>query len=361
MPNMTKIIITKANSSKLSDLDFANIPFGKIFSDHMFIADYEDGEWKNLRIIPFGDLEISPVNLAIHYGQSIFEGMKAAKMNDGTPVLFRPELHVERLNASADRMMMPNIPADIFLNAVHTLVDLEKDWIPNEPGSAMYIRPFMFATDAKLGVQVSETYKFIIVVGPVGPYYPKPISLLAETEYTRAANGGVGEAKTSGNYAASLKPASLAKKRGYDQVVWLDSNEFKYVQEVGTMNLFFVLKDKVITPGTEGTILKGITRKSIIEILKSKNITVEERRISLDEIFEAHEKGELLEIFGSGTAAVVANVAKMDWNDKSIVFNDVAEHKIANGLRDIINGMRAGTVADDFGWIVPVRSTVSAV
>ncbi len=357
---MIKINVTKASSSKLSDLDFANIPFGKVFSDHMFTADYIDGAWTDLKIIPFGDLGISPVNLAIHYGQSIFEGMKASKMNDGTPVLFRPELHVERLNASADRMMMPNIPKEIFMEAIHRLVDLERDWIPNEPGSALYIRPFMFATDARLGVQVSETYKFIVVVGPVGPYYPKPISLLAETQYTRAATGGVGEAKTAGNYAASLLPATLAKKRGYDQVVWLDSKEFKYVQEVGTMNLFFVLKDKVITPTTEGTILKGITRKCIIEILKSKNITVEERRISLDEIFEAHEKGELLEIFGSGTAAVVANVAKFDWNEKSIVFEDVKTHKIANGLRDIINGLRAGTEEDSFGWIEPVRSQVSA-
>lgn len=356
---MIKIKVSKASSSKLSDLDFANIPFGQTFSDHMFTADYINGEWTDLKIIPFGDLQISPVNLAIHYGQSIFEGMKASKMNDGTAVLFRPELHVERINASADRMMMPNIPKDIFMEAIHTLVDLEKDWIPDAPGSAMYIRPFMFATDARLGVQVSETYKFIIVVGPVGPYYPKPISLLAETHYTRAANGGVGEAKTSGNYAASLLPAKLAKEKGYDQVVWLDSNEFKYVQEVGTMNLFFVMKDKVITPKTEGTILKGITRMSIIDILKSKNIAVEERKISLDEIYEAHEKGELLEIFGSGTAAVVANVSKMDWNEKSIVFEDVKQHKIANGLRDIINGLRAGTESDDFGWIVPVRSKVS--
>jgi len=357
---MIKINITKASSSKLSGLDFANIPFGKVFSDHMFTADYKDGAWTDLKIIPFGDLEISPVNLAIHYGQSIFEGMKASKMNDGTAVLFRPELHVDRINASADRMMMPNISKDIFMEAIHTLVDLEKDWIPSEPGSALYIRPFMFATDARLGVQVSETYKFIVVVGPVGPYYPKPIKLLAETKYTRAANGGVGEAKTAGNYAASLLPATLAKKRGYDQVVWLDSKEYKYVQEVGTMNLFFVFKDKVVTPSTDGAILKGITRKSIIEILRSKNIEVEERRISLDEIFDAHDKGELLEIFGSGTAAVVANVAKFDWEDRSIDFEDVKTHKIANGLRKIINGLRDGTEEDDFGWIVPVRSKVSA-
>lgn len=357
---MYKIHITKNTNSNLDNIDFDSIPFGKTFSDHMFMADYIDGEWKNIEIKPFEPIEISPVNLAIHYGQSIFEGMKASLTKDGQAVLFRPEMHIKRLNASAARMMMPSVPEELFLNAIHSLVDLEKNWIPKSEGSALYIRPFMFATDAKLGVQVSESYKFMVVVGPVGPYYPKPIRLLAETKYTRAANGGVGEAKTSGNYAASLLPASLAKKKGYDQVVWLDSNEFKYVQEVGTMNLFFVFKDSIVTPATDGSILKGITRDSLIQILRSQGAKVEERKISLDEIFDAHSKGELVEIFGTGTAAVVANVNHLTWGDKQIDYPNVQEQKVCNGLRNLINGMRSGEVKDQFGWIVPVRTPVTA-
>lgn len=355
---MNNIKITKTTASRLGSVDFDNIPFGQTFSDHMFVADYEDGEWKNAEIVPFGDLSISPVNLALHYGQSIFEGMKASLKNDGTPALFRPEQHVIRINASARRMMMPEIPAALFLDAVHTLVDLEKDWIPKAKGSALYIRPVMFAMDAKLGVKVSETYKFIIIVGPVGPYYPKPVRLLAETDYIRAANGGVGEAKTAGNYAASLLPAQLAREKGFDQVIWLDSKEFKYVQEAGTMNLFFVFKDKVVTPNTSGSILKGITRMSIIEMLQSEGVAVEERPISMDEICEAHESGNLLEVFGSGTAAVVANVSEFNYKGKLYPLSDPKTHETANGIRSKINSLRAGEIEDKFGWVVDVSSAV---
>jgi len=355
---MNNIKITKTSQSRLSTVDFDNIPFGQTFSDHMFVADYKDGKWQNLEIIPFGDLLVSPVNLALHYGQSIFEGMKASLKNDGTPALFRPEQHVIRINASARRMMMPEIPESLFLDAVNALVDLEKEWIPKAKGSALYLRPIMFAMDAILGVKVSKTYKFIIIVGPVGPYYPKPVRLLAETEYIRAANGGVGEAKTAGNYAASLLPAHLAKEKGYDQVIWLDSKEFKYVQEAGTMNLFFVFKDKVVTPDTSGTILKGITRMSLIDILKKDGITVEERPISMDEVVEAHQSGNLLEIFGSGTAAVVANVSDFCYKDKVYKLSEASTHKTANGLRDRINELRAGEIEDTFGWVVDVKTPV---
>ncbi len=355
---MSNINISKVTHSKLDQLDFDNIPFGQTFSDHMYVADFIDGKWTNHSIIPFGDLAISPVNLALHYGQSIFEGMKASLKNDGTPALFRPEQHVIRLNASARRMMMPEVSEEMFLEAVHAIVDMERDWIPQAKGSALYLRPIMFATEAKLGVKVSNSYKFIIITGPVGPYYPKPVRLLAETEFIRAAQGGVGEAKTAGNYAASLLPAHLANEKGFDQVIWLDAKEFKYVQEVGTMNLFFVFKDKVVTPNTSGSILKGITRMSLIKMLQADGVTVEERPISMDEVVEAFDKGDLIEMFGSGTAAVVANVSEFSYKDKLYTLSDSSTHATANGLREKINALRAGEIEDTFGWVVDVKSIV---
>jgi len=353
------IPITKTTNSKLSDIDFDNIPFGATFSDHMFMADYIDGEWTNLKIVPFGNFEISPVNLALHYGQSIFEGMKASKMENGKPAFFRPEMHIKRLNASARRMMMAEFPEDLFLQSLHELVALDSNWIPPKEGSALYIRPFMFATGEKLGVSVSETYKYIVVTGPVGPYYPKPVKLLAEDKYVRAAEGGVGEAKTAGNYAASLLPAAEARKKGYDQVMWLDSKEFKYIQEVGTMNIFMVIGDKVITPPTNGAILKGITRDTLIQVLESKGYTVEEKEVSIDELAAAYDAGELKEMFGTGTAAVVANVAEVKYKDKVMVLPPAEDQTIANMLRDEINQMRSGKIEDTFNWIVPVKATVS--
>lgn len=353
-----KIETTKVNKSRLSEIDFNNIPFGKTFSDHMFSADYINGEWTNLQIIPFAPIQISPVNLALHYGQSIFEGMKASKMNDGTPALLRPEMHVRRLNASARRLCMAEFPEDLFLQAIHELVALESNWIPQKEGSALYIRPLMFAMDEKLGVAVSESYKFLIMTGPVGPYYPKPVKLYADTEYIRAAAGGVGEAKTAGNYAASLYPAKKAMEKGYDQILWLDAKEYKYIQEVGTMNIFFVIDGKVITPSTTGTILKGITRDMAIHMLKDKGIEVEERLVSIQEIVEAHMDGTLQEAFGTGTAAVVSNVELISYDGVDMKMPPVETHKIAQMLRNEINGMRSGEVVDKFNWVVPVKESV---
>lgn len=351
---MGNIKITKVKKSKIGDIDFDNLPFGKTFTDHMFVADYEDGVWKNFEIKPLENLSVHPGNLAWHYGQSIFEGMKATKHHDGTPLLFRPEQHSIRINASAERMCMPAFPEDIFLEAINAMVSLERDWIPAAEGSALYIRPFMIATDEAIGVRASATYKFIICTLPVGPYYAKPVKLLADTTYVRAAQGGVGEAKTAGNYAASLYPAMLAIEQGYDQVMWLDAKEFKYVQEVGTMNIFFVIGDKVITPETTGTILKGITRKCIIAILKKKGYSVEERLISIDEVCEAYDKGELKEVFGAGTAAVVAKVDKIKYKEK-VMDLKLSDNGVADLAKSTINGMRVGTIEDEFGWIVPVK------
>lgn len=347
-----QIKITKTQNSALSKIDFNHLPFGKIYSDHMFVADYIDGHWTNLEIKPIAPIPTHPGNMAWHYGQSIFEGMKASRDSEGHPLLFRPEMHAKRINASAARMCMPEIPEDLFLEAVHTLVRVEKAWIPPQPGSALYIRPFMFATDETIGVKASETYKFIIFVMPVGPYYTQPVKLLAQDTYVRAVVGGVGEAKAAGNYAASLLPAAMAKKEGYDQVMWLDGIHKKYIQEVGTMNIFFVIGDEVITPALDGAILAGITRDSIITLLRDKGYKVSERLISIDEVVEAFDKGLLKEVFGTGTAAVVAPVNEIKYKDH-VMHIDHAAFKISPMIHDIINGLRNCTVEDKFGWIVP--------
>ena len=349
-----EIKITRNSHSRLSELDFNNIPFGKTFTDHMFIADYDGEKWIDARIVPSGEISMHPGNLTLHYGQSIFEGMKATKSHDGSPLFFRPEKHVERLNASARRMCMAEIDGELFLQALHALVHLEQDWIPPQEGSALYIRPFMFATDEFIGVAASKTYRFMILTLPVGPYYPKPVSLLAEETYVRAAHGGVGEAKAAGNYAASLYPAKLAKEQGYDQVLWLDATEFKYIQEVGTMNVFFVIDGTVITPATDGAILKGITRETIIQLLKDQGHPVEERAIHIDEILEANKNGSLQEIFGTGTAAVVARVNRMKYRD-TVIEIELKEDSIAQNAKDMINGIRSERMEDKNGWVVRVQ------
>ena len=353
-----QIKTTLVEKSRLPEIDFDNIPFGKTFSDHMFMADYKDGKWTNAQILPFGHFQIHPAAMALHYGQAIFEGMKASVNKDGKPMFIRPEKHVERFNASAARLMMPSVPAELFLSAINEVVALDAAWIPPAKGSAVYIRPYMFACDEFIGVKPSQTYKFIVFTGPVGPYYPKPVSLYADMHYIRAAEGGTGFAKCAGNYAGSLLPAQNAIDKGYDQVLWLDAKEHKYIQEVGTMNIFFQIGDKLVTPDIEqDTILKGITRDSAIKYWRSKGIVVEERQISIDEVAEAFDKGELKSAFGTGTAAVVAHVHQIAYGDK--VMN--IEHSDPKGpgqmFKDFIDNLRAGTIEDEFGWIVPVKSS----
>jgi branched-chain amino acid aminotransferase len=351
------IKITKARESRVSEVDFDNIPFGRVFSDHMFVADYVDGQWTDPRIEPFGKFAMHPAAMALHYGQAVFEGMKASKAYDGTPMLFRPEMHARRINNSARRLCMPEIPEDLFLQALHLLVGLDSEWIPPQEGSAMYIRPFMFANDEFIGVKPSESYRFYIITGPVGPYYPKPVSLKVEHQYARCAvQGGTGEAKAAGNYAGSLLPAKLAQQTGYDQVMWLDSKEFKYIQEVGTMNIFFVIDGKVVTPALDGGILAGITRDSIIKIFREKGYEVEERRITIDELAQAYRAGLLQEVFGAGTAAVVAHVSKVLYGDLLMELPPVEDRKLGEMVKTEINGMRAGKIQDTHGWVVPVKT-----
>ncbi|MCL4114199.1 UNVERIFIED_CONTAM: hypothetical protein GTU68_031844 [Idotea baltica] len=322
----------------------------------MLVMDYEDGRWKAPEIKEVAKFNIHPANLALHYGQSIFEGMKAAKDTEGNPMLFRVDQHAKRINASARRMCMPEIPEDLFCEGIHILVDLDKGWIPPGEGSSLYLRPFMFATDEFIGVRPSNNYRFVIFTCPVGPYYSKAVSLIAEDTYVRATPGGVGEAKTSGNYAASLYPAQRAIEKGYDQVMWMDPYKFKYIQEVGTMNIFFVMRDKVYTPKLNGAILKGITRDSVIQILKATGKKVIEKPLSINKVIKAYRKGELQEVFGSGTAAVISPVYKVAAKGIEMVL-DPEKYVIAPFLKAQIEGIRKGEIEDSFGWTEKVKAT----
>ncbi len=344
------IPVSRVHSSRLEQVDFKNLPFGKICSDHMFVMEYRDGSWGQGEIKPLTSFQTHPANLALHYGQSIFEGMKAFKQPDGTPVLFRVETHAIRMNRSAERMCMPTIPVDIFIEAIRALVDVDRDWIPPQTGSALYIRPFMYATEEFIGVRPSNQYRFVIFTCPVGPYYSRPVSLRAEDTYVRATPGGVGEAKTAGNYAASLYPAKIAQQKGYDQVMWMDPFEFKYIHEVGTMNIFFVIDNKIFTPELDGCILNGITRDSVITLLKEEGVSVVEAPLSIKKVYKAYKKGKLQEAFGTGTAAVISPVDRIGWGNKEILLNP-ENFSWAKSLKARINGIRSGELKDKYGWI----------
>ncbi len=355
------IKVTRVQESRLPTLDFDHIPFGRVFTDHMFVCDYRNGAWVDPQIIPFGSFSVHPACMALHYGQAIFEGMKASKSVEGKPLLLRPDMHAKRINASAARMSMPPFPEALFLEALHQLVGLEADWIPPQEGSALYLRPYMFATDEFIGVKPSETYKFILFACPVGPYYPKPVRLWAEAKYVRAIPGGTGEAKAAGNYAGALLPARLAQEKGFDQILWLDGYKFEHLQEVGTMNVFVVIDGKVVTPATDGAILKGITRMMILDVLRNKGYQVEERPIAMAELITAHREGKLEEVFGAGTAAVVAHVSEIGYQDQLLSLPAIEDRKIGPMVKAHIDGLRAGKVEDTFGWLVPVKGISSAV
>lgn len=344
------IKITKTEESKINQVDFDNIPFGKVFSDHMFTMDYENGEWKNFEIKPFQDLVFSPAISSLHYGQSIFEGMKAFRKN-GNIYTFRAKDNFDRLNKSAERMCMPAIPNGMVKNALQQLLSLDKAWIPENESNSLYIRPFMFATDEYVGIRPSDTYKFIIFCCPVGSYYTEPLKVKIESFYTRAANGGVGEAKAAGNYAASLYPAKLARQEGYHQLLWTDSKEHKYIEESGTMNVMFVIDGKLITPSLSGTILPGITRASVLEIVKSWGIEVEERKIEVSEIMEAIKKGTLEEAFGAGTAATIAQIQVIGHEGTDYELPKISERKISNKVLTFLNNLKRGQEEDKWGWI----------
>jgi len=344
--------ITRVERSKLKDINLENIPFGKYFTDHMLEVDYEDGEWKTPEIKPYQPLLMEPSLAAIHYGQSIFEGVKAYKNADGEAYIFRPQDNFKRFNISAERMQMPTVPEDIFIEGMKMLIELDSNWVPAQKDHSLYIRPFMFSTDETIGVKPSEKYKFMIILSPTGPYYSTPMRIYVEEQYVRAVPGGVGYAKAAGNYGAAMFATAEAKKKGYDQVLWTDAFEHKYVQECGTMNVFFIIGNTAITPGLEqGTILAGVTRDSVIQLLKDMGFNVEERRLSLDDVIDAHRAGLLYEVFGTGTAATISLIKELRYKDYVMEF-DVDAWQTAPEIKKRLDDIRYGRREDTHGWMV---------
>ena len=348
------ILIRKAEQSKLKDLNLENLPFGKFFTDHMLEADYENGEWKNIEIKPYQPLLLSPSVAALHYGQAIFEGVKAYKDSNEDAYIFRPIDNFKRFNISAERMQMPAVPEELFMEGMRQLVELDKSWIPSKPDHSLYIRPFMFSSDELIGVRPSDTYKFMIILSPTGPYYSAPMRIYVEENYVRAVPGGVGYAKAAGNYGAAMYATAEAKKKGYDQVLWTDAFEHKYVQECGTMNVFFIIGNTAITPSMEqGTILNGVTRQSTITMLQEMGLTVEERRLSIDEVIEAYKANKLYEVFGTGTAATISMIKELRYKDFVMEF-DVDNWKTAPTIKKWLTDIREGNREDKYNWMQKV-------
>jgi len=333
------------------------LKFGKTFSDHMFVMDYETGKgWHDGRIVPYGPLSLDPAAAVFHYGQEMFEGMKAYRTKEGRVQLFRPYMNAERTRKTNERMCMPDIDPDLFVSAIKALVDVERDWIPEKEGTSLYIRPFIIADDAFLGVQAANHYIFVIILSPVGPYYDIPGGGLAPTkivvgkEYVRAAVGGAGFAKVGGNYGAALKAQTRAAQMGCAQVLWLDAVEHSYVEEIGTSNAFFMIEDEVITAPLLGTILPGVTRASVIELLKKWGIKISERRLRIEDVVKAAEEGKLKEIFASGTAAVISPVGELKFKDSSLTVGDGGVGAVAQRLYDTLYGIQTGILPDEMGW-----------
>ncbi|CAN1509473.1 IlvE Branched-chain amino acid aminotransferase/4-amino-4-deoxychorismate lyase [Flavobacteriaceae bacterium] len=347
------IKITKVEQSKVNEVDLNNLTMGTQFTDNMFICDYENGEWINPRIEPLDLIPTHPAAMALHYGQAIFEGMKATLGKNEVPLLFRPEENAKRLNFSADRMGMPFFPEDLFVEALKKFVAIEKNWIPTQEGSALYLRPFMYADEPFIGMRAATSFKFIVMASPAGPFFSKRIKLYAETKYIRAANGGTGEAKAAGNYAAAIRPTEIAKAKGYDQVLWLDARDFEYIQEVGTMNIFFKIDGKVITPNLSGSVLSGITRMSVIDLLRNKGFEVTERPVKISEIIEASNNGTLEEAFGTGTAVGIAMIEEIGY--KEIAIKLPIENLVSQDINRTLNAIKTQKMEDKFGWIVEAK------
>ncbi|QHZ51921.1 branched-chain amino acid aminotransferase [Paenibacillus larvae] len=333
--------------------------FGKFFTDHMFIMDYEAGTgWHNPRIVPYQPISLDPAAKVFHYGQTVFEGLKAYKTNDKQILLFRPQSNFQRLNHSNERLSIPHLDEHLALQALKQLISIDQDWIPEEEGTSLYIRPFIISTQPALGVSPSTHYQFIIILSPVGSYYEEgiqPVSIFVEPDYVRAVKGGVGNAKTAGNYAAGLKAQEHASAEGYSQVLWLDGVHRKYIEEVGSMNVFFKLNGTVVTPALTGSILDGITRRSIMELLQHWGVPVEERLISIDELYEAIRNHTLEEAFGTGTAAVISPVGELCWREEKLVIGSGKTGELTARLYDTLTGIQTGRVPDPFNWMMEVQ------
>ncbi|MDO4563610.1 MAG: branched-chain amino acid aminotransferase [Clostridia bacterium] len=348
------VSVQLTTTPKQKPKDESTLRFGTVFTDHMLIIDYDEANgWHDARIVPHGPLETDPSMMIFHYGQAIFEGFKAYRCDDGKIRVFRPDMNMKRINNSNARLCIPEIDEDEFEKATLKLIEVDKDWVPSYPGTSLYVRPFIIATDACLGVHAAKTYKYIVILSPVGPYYATglaPVRIYVEDKYVRAVRGGMGYAKTPGNYAASIKAGEEAAKKGYAQVLWLDGVEHKYVDEVGAMNVFFKIDGKVITPELSGSILPGITRNSVINILRDKGIEVEERPISMKEVFDASQNGTLEEMFGTGTAAVISPVGELFWDGETIIINNMETGPLSQMLYDTVTGIQSAKLPDPHGW-----------
>ena len=352
MVDSLKIELQKVKRSRIPETDFDDLPFGKVYSDHMFMADFSGGEWKNLRIQPYGKISVSPATPAIHYGQSIFEGLKAHKSPAGEALVFRPQDNLRRMNISAERMCMPSIPDEIFMDSLSELISLDREWIPSAKGASLYIRPFLFSADEYIGIRPSMSFTFVIITSPVGFYYSSPVSVKIETHYTRAAHGGTGYAKTGGNYGGAIYPAKLAQAQGYDQLIWTDGKSHEYIEQSGTMNIMFVINNTLLTPALSDSILAGITRDSVVKLARSWGVQVEERKISVKKVVEALKSGKLREAFGVGTAATIARIETIGYDGTDYALPAIDSDQLANKIYEELDGIKHGTRPDPFGWIV---------
>lgn len=350
-----KIEVEQVVDSRITEVDFDNLPFGKHFADYMFEMDFEDGKWQLPKVVPFRNLSLHPATSALHYGQAIFEGLKATKNAEGEILVFRPDMNAKRFNESADRMCMQPVPEDLFLEGLSILLNKNRDWVPTKEGQSLYIRPFMIATDEYVGIKASDSYKFLIICSPVGSYYSDPVKVKIETHFTRAAEGGVGQAKAAGNYAASLYPAKKGLEEGYRQLIWTDAKTHKYIEEAGTMNVVFVIDGKIITPSEDSdTILKGITKRSVLHIAKDWGYTVEERAVTVAEVIEAIKNETLEDAFGVGTAATIAPIICIGYEGVDYDLSKLKTSGFVEKMTKYVSDYKVGKVEDKYNWMVKI-------
>ncbi len=352
----TTIATARTAKSRINDIDWNNLEFGKYISDHMLVVNYDNAQWSDMEIKPFGEMAFTPAMLALHYGQSVFEGMKAFKNTNGDICIFRPQKHSERLNKSLTRMCMPPIPEEMFLQSLHALIEFDQNWIPTSEGSSLYIRPVVFATESRFGVKISDQYAYVLMTSPVGPYFSNPVRIKIEESYVRAAEGGAGFAKCAGNYGGAFYPTQLAREQGFDQILWTDAKEHKYIDEAGVMNAMFIIDRVLVTPALSTSILDGVTRDTIINLAPSLGVTVEQRRISVEEVINGITSGKLTEAFGAGTAAVVSPIASVSFKDQEYHLPAVASDSFQLRVKEKLNNIRMGIEDDTFGWNYIIKS-----
>jgi branched-chain amino acid aminotransferase len=352
MIDTLRIETERVSRSRLPQVDFKDLPFGKLYTDHMFMADYVDHEWKNFRILPYGHMSISPATPAIHYGQSIFEGMKAYASDSGEALIFRPFDNWARMNISAERMCMPPLPEELFMDGLAALIDLDRGWIPKTEGASLYIRPFMFSADEYIGIRPSQNFTFMIILSPVGAYYSDPVRVKIETKFTRAVQGGTGFAKAGGNYGGAIYPAKLAHEEGYHQLLWTDGKTHEYIEESGTMNVMFVMNNTLVTPALGDSILAGITRDSVLKLAKSWGMDVEERKVSVREVVDGLKNGTIQEAFGAGTAATIAQIELIGYQGQNYLLPPLNKRTFSQRVLSELDQIKRGKMADPFGWIV---------